>query len=116
MSVMNTKRAPRKADIDAKRPEIFTVRDMNRNTAAVLETCRQHGRVVIRQRNGEQFAITQIKPDAPNAELNPALAERIRAHLERMKLLRERMRALGVKGPATPEGIDELNRIIAGDE
>jgi hypothetical protein len=33
-----------------------------------------------------------------------------------MKLLRERLRALGVRGPTTPEGIEELNRIIAGDE
>ena len=43
------------------------------------------------------------------------LAERVRAHTKRMKLHRARMRAMDVHGPITMEGIEHLNRIIAGE-
>ncbi len=95
-------------------PEVFTVREMNRDTAAVLDACRQHGQVVIRHRSGEQFAITVMK-DGAAAGPEARSPERIRQAQERMQRHRARMRAMGVRGPATPEGIEHLNRIIAGE-
>lgn len=86
-------------------PDTFTVRDMNRNTQAVLEAARQHGRITIRSRSGEQFRIEAVLPTGPR----PDFMERIRQH-------RERMRALGVSGPKTPEAIERVNAIIAGEE
>ena len=95
-------------------PDVFTVRDMNRDTAAVLEACRQHGQVVVRHRSGEQFAITVMK-EGTRAEPGPRSPERIRQAHERMLRHRARMRAMGVRGPATAEGVEHLNRIIAGE-
>jgi hypothetical protein len=104
---------PRKAGRNTH-PEVFTVRDMNRDTAAVLEACRQHGQVLIRHRSGERFAITVMKEAAADAS-EARSAERVRQAQERMARHRARMRAMGVRGPATPDGIQHLNRIIAGE-
>ena len=95
-------------------PEVFTVRDMNRDTAAVLEACRQHGQVVIRHRSGERFAITVLKETGAGGP-EARSPERIRQARERMARHRARMQAMGVRGPATREGIEHLNRIIAGE-
>ena len=35
----------------------FTVRDLHRNTAAVLEACEQEGEVIVRHRDGREFRI-----------------------------------------------------------
>ena len=95
-------------------PVMFTVRDMNRNTATVLAACRQHGRVTIRHRSGEQFAITLIKEEL-SAATPWGAKERSRQAQERMEKHRQRMRELGVRGPTTPDGIEHLSRIIAGE-
>jgi hypothetical protein len=95
-------------------PEEFTVRDMNRDTAAVLEACRQHGQVVIRHRSGERFAITVLK-EAGAAGPEARSPERTRQARERLARHRARMQSMGVRGPATREGIENLNRIIAGE-
>jgi len=95
-------------------PGVFTVRDMNRDTATVLAACRQHGRVIVRHRSGEQFAMTPVKDEAP-VGVGMDSGERIRQAHERLQLHRERMRAMGVRGPTTPEGIEHLNRILAGE-
>lgn len=87
---------------------------MNRDTAAVLEACRQHGQVVIRHRSGERFAITVIK-ESVTADPEARSPERIRQAQERMARHRARMLSMGVRGPATPDGLEHLNRIIAGE-
>ena len=38
-------------------PSVFTVWDVNRDTATVFAACREHGEVTIRSRTGEQFVI-----------------------------------------------------------
>lgn len=90
-------------------PGVFTVRDLNRDTAKVLEACRQRGRVLIRHRSGEQFAITPVESEdtaaGPRADF-----------VERMAIHRERMRAMGVRGPKLQKDIERLNRLIAGEE
>ena len=89
-------------------PVTFTVRDMNRNTQAVLEACRVHGQVTIRSRSGESFRIETVKPDSTSASPAPAFAERLRRH-------REKVRALGFAGPSKGN-LSRFHRIVAGEE
>ena len=117
MSVMKTatqsakKMKPPKAEV---LPSVFTVRDMNRNTAKVLAACRQHGRVVVRSRGGEEFEMAPMKaPEPPETPMDRE--ERVKNALERMRLYREKIRAMGMRGPQTPEEIERVNQIIAGE-
>lgn len=89
-------------------PVSFTVRDMNRNTQAVLEACRIHGQVLIRSRNGERFKIEPVVVEPPASAPSPAFAERLRQH-------REKIRALGFVGPRAADR-ERFHRIIAGEE
>jgi hypothetical protein len=89
-------------------PVSFTVRDMNRNTQAVLEACRVHGQVLIRSRSGENFKIEPVLAEPPATTPAPAFAERLRQH-------REKVRALGFIGPRA-EDMERFHRIIAGEE
>lgn len=117
MSVMKaaTKSAKKKKPAMPKElPREFTVRDMNRNTALVLAACRQHGRVIVKHRAGEAFAVTPVNEPTPIEKL-AATDERVRNAIERMRLHREKMRDMGCRGPTTPEGIEHLNKIIAGE-
>ena len=110
MSVMKTATKSAKAKKPTKvkvLPTVFTVRDMNRNTAQVLAACRQHGRVIVKHRAGEQFAMTPVNEQEPSV-IRPDFVERMRLH-------RERMREMGARGPTTPEGIEHLNKVIAGE-
>ncbi len=86
---------------------VFTVRDMNCNTATVLAACRKHGRVIVKNRAGEQFAMT------PVVEPSPCAAQP--DFLELMRLHRGRIRAMIAPGPAAEDGTEDLNKIIAGD-
>ena len=107
------KPAPKKRQIRRKAspelPDTFTVRDMNRNTQTVLSAARLHGQVTIRSRSGEQFRIEAVPPAQAEAGPHPDFLERMRVH-------REKMRALGVVGPKTTEAHERLNRVIAGEE
>lgn len=117
MSVMNTakksvkKTKPAKAEV---LPSVFTVRDMNRNTAKVLAACRLHGRVLVRSRGGEEFEVAPMKVPKP-PETPEDREERVKNALERMRLHREKIRAMGMRGPQTPEEIERVNQIIAGE-
>jgi hypothetical protein len=111
MSVMKTttrpaKKKPSSAKVDLL-PSVFTVRDMNRNTALVLAACRQHGRVLVKHRAGEQFVMTPV--------IEPSASATRPDFVERMRLHRERMREMGARGPTSPEGVEHLNKVIAGE-
>jgi hypothetical protein len=114
MSVMKTKAVTKKKAKPVKKaevlPTVFTVRDMNRNSAKVLAASLQHGRVTVKHRAGKSF---EIKPVAVVSSENPA--KYADEALERMRLHRERIRAMGCQGPTTPEGIERVNMIIAGE-
>lgn len=84
----------------------FTIRDMSRNTQAVLEACRVHGHVTIRSRSGESFRIETVKSE--KAAPAPAFAERLRQH-------REKVRTLGFSGPSQ-SNLPRFHRIVAGEE
>jgi hypothetical protein len=89
-------------------PVTFTVRDMNRNTQAVLEACRVHGQVLIRSRSGEKFKIERVVAETSATAPAPAFAERLKQH-------REKVRALGFAGPRAAD-MERFHRIVAGEE
>lgn len=39
-----------------------TVRELHRNTAAVLEVCEREGEVIIRHRNGQEYRMEPVTP------------------------------------------------------
>lgn len=102
----------RRAARPAKRlPTVFTVRDMNRDTAAVLNAVRQHGRIIIRSRSGEAYAVSRIVAEKTMSTA-PGMVEDFSA---RQLRYREQMRALDGAVPRVKD-IERLNRIIAGEE
>jgi hypothetical protein len=91
----------------------FTVRDLSRETAAVLEVCQREGTVSIRTRSGEEFELTsktKKKPKKPEKKLSAAAQawvdcrDKMRAHRQRLGLL-----------PLEREQMDKLGRMIAGE-
>jgi antitoxin (DNA-binding transcriptional repressor) of toxin-antitoxin stability system len=106
MSDMKTSPKPAKKNanpVPEPRRE-FTVRDLNRHTAELLEAARQHGSVTVRSRAGEQFTVSTKRP----ADLIAKDFE------ERMRLHRERLAAVGYKEP-TAEGWEAIAKAIAGE-
>ena len=110
MSVMKAKpksNAKKKPQTAKRLPSVFTVRDMNRNTATVLEACRQNGRIIVRHRSGEEFEMTPAKVEK-SAQPRPDFMARMEAHWQRM-------RDLGVRPATTPGEVERINQIIAGE-
>ena len=110
MSDMKTIAKPAKKKARARRKPAarreFTVRDLNRNTAELLEAARKHGSVTVRSRAGESFRIEAIKKLLAVPE--PSTFE------ERHRRFRELMASLGNKcGPNVD--VERLNKIIAGE-
>lgn len=109
MSDMKTasKKAAKKTRARTAKPlrREFTVRDMNRSSAELLEAARKLGRVTVKSRGGEVFEVSVSRP--PPALVVPSMVERMRAH-------RQRMTALGnTCGPEVD--IERLNKVIAGE-
>lgn len=105
-----TKRQSKERQVEAP-PDTFTVRDMSRNTASVLNASLVHGQVRIKSRGGPTFL---LMPDRA-AE---SLAERAKAaghFASRQREYREKLRAMGAR-PPLPEDMERINRIIAGEE
>jgi len=84
----------------------FTVRDLNRHTAELLEAARKHGSVTVRSRSGETF---QMRHFAPNRT-----ADQVKNFEDRMSRHWERLKAVGYKEP-TPEGWAAIAKAIAGE-
>ena len=88
MSDMKTasKKAAKKARARTAKPlrREFTVRDMNRSGAELLEAARKLGSVTIRSRAGEAFEVRSVKevPTVPAAA--NSMLERMRRHRERL--------------------------------
>ena len=87
--------------------DTFTVRDMNRQPQAVLNSARELGRVHIQGRSGERFLIQPVLV----AEAARSTREDFRARLVALHL---RMRGDGSEG-FTGEGWDTFSEIIAGE-
>jgi len=92
-------------------PTVFTVRDMNRDTTTVLNAVRQHGRVTIRSRGGQEYAISRIITKKTGSAAR-GIGEDFSA---RQLRYREQMRALDGTLPGAVD-LERLNRIIAGEE
>ncbi len=117
MSVMKTLTKPvrkKKSAAEKELPREFTVRDMNRNTALVLAASRKYGCVVVKHRNGEQFEVMPSRMQALEQEAEER-KERARLTMEKMERHWQRLRDMGMRGPTTPEGIERINQIIAGE-
>ncbi len=84
----------------------FTVRDLNRQPAKILDVVRKFGSAEIRTRGGEVFTI------APKAEKKAKA--RTKAFPD-FKARWRRMRELG-HVPPPPSENERINRIIAGEE
>lgn len=93
-------------------PDTFTVRDMSRNAASVLNASLVHGQVRIKSRGGPTFL---LMPD----RTGESLAERAKAvgdFASRQREYREKLRAMGCRPPMTAEETERIHRIIAGEE
>jgi len=86
----------------------FTVRDLNRQPAKVLAACDLHGSVCIRTRSGRLYSLKrEISEPARTAQVESLVARRQR--------LRQQLRAAGFV-PPSPDEMEQINRIIAGEE
>ena len=88
-------------------PAAFTLRDLNRQPAAILRACDQRGSVRIRTRDGRTYSLRLEKaPSKPEDEVH--------GFMERMKRHHDRMKAAGYAPP--PSAVRaRLNEIIAGE-
>jgi hypothetical protein len=84
----------------------FTLRDLNRQPAKVLEAVRKFGSVEIRNRKGEVFTISRNLPKQTRT---------VADYVARFDALWKRQRELGLIPPPESEN-DRLDRIIAGEE
>ena len=138
MSDMKTiaKRVKKKSAPSRRKPEPrreFTVRDLNRHTAELLDAARKHGSVIVRSRGGEAFTVragrvTEALDFARRKmELRASLEDPKRDHMPEINLeaaqdfaarqvrYRAKLRALVGKCP-TKIDVERINRIIAGEE
>ena len=79
----------------------FTVRDLNRHLAKVLEACNRVGSVRIKHRNGQAYQLTPAPPEPD--EVKPAYPD-----------FAARRKALGMK-MMTRAQRDKLDALIRGD-
>ena len=117
MSVMKTSAKPsrkKKSAAEKELPREFTVRDMNRNTALVLAASRKYGSVVVKHRNGERFEVMPSRMQAleQEAEERKEVMRRVKEKMEKHLKL---MRGLGFRADLTPDGVERINQIIAGE-
>jgi hypothetical protein len=85
---------------------VFTLRDLNRRPAKVLEAVRKFGCAEIRTRSGEVFTMSALPKPA-----NDRAAKRFPDFSARWKKLRE----LGHAPPSYSQN-ERIDRIIAGEE
>ena len=84
---------------------VFTLRDLNRQPAKVLDAVRTFGRALIRTRNGEEFSLTRVeRPNKRKASDFPDFPTRWK-----------KLRQLGLVPPPPSEN-ERIDRIIAGEE
>ena len=89
-------------------PATFTLRDLNRQTAKVIEACDAAGVVHIRTRDGRFYT---LQPDAAP----PVPSAPVTGIVESRQEYRKRLREAGFV-PLTLEETERFYRIIAGEE
>ena len=85
---------------------VFTLRDLNRQPAKVLDAVRKFGSAEIRTRSGEVFTVA-VKAEKSAKRSGTGLPD-FEAHWKRL-------RELGLVPPPAAES-ERINRIIAGEE
>jgi hypothetical protein len=93
-------------------PDTFTVRDMSRNAASVLNASLVHGQVRIKSRGGPTFLLMPDRTAETHAEQAKAAGD----FASRQREYREKLRAMGCRPPMTAEETERIHRIIAGGE
>src|SRR5437016_3810069 len=84
----------------------FTVRDLDRRPAEVLDACERDGEVKIRRRSGRSFTLKSDEPPAPKITFGEWLDQ-----------INRRRRKLFPDGPVmTPEQAREFDRLIASED
>jgi hypothetical protein len=86
----------------------FTLRDLNRQPAKVLAACDMHGTVRIRTRGGRSYSLKRESSE-------PDRTAKVESLVARRQRLRQRLRAAGFV-PPSPADMEQVNRIIAGEE
>ena len=81
----------------------FTVRDLNRQLARVLEACDRMGMIRIRSRKGQTYELRAQKPEPPAQDAKPAYPD-----------FAARRRALGMP-MMTKKQRAMLDKMIAGE-
>ncbi len=89
----------------------FTVRDLSRRTAELLDAVRKYGVVEVRARSGEVFTVAPKK----TAERSLTQAEIADAFFKKSEARAQRFREMGFVPPPEEE-MERINRIIAGEE
>jgi prevent-host-death family protein len=89
----------------------FTVRDLSRRTAELLDAVRKYGVIEISARTGEVFTIASKKKKQKARKHADLTAEFLRKSEERA----QRFREMGFIPPPASE-MERINRIIAGEE
>ncbi len=84
---------------------VFTLRDLNRQPAQVLEAVRKFGGAMIRTRSGEEFSLTKVEPPGKRSDQDfPDFSSRWK-----------KLRKLG-NTPPPPSLNDRINQIISGEQ
>jgi len=89
----------------------FTVRDLSRRTAELLDAVRKYGVVEVRARSGEVFTVAPKK----TAEHSLTQAEIAAAFFKKSEERAQRFREMGFVPPPAEE-MERINRMIAGEE
>jgi hypothetical protein len=94
----------------------FTVRELSRETAHVLEVCAREGAVSIRTRNGESFKVAAEKKlaKAKRSKAEGRLHPIAQHWVNRRKKMRAMRKELGLL-PLDQEQMDKLGQMIAGE-
>ena len=92
-------------------PDTFTVREMSRNSAAVLSASLVHGQVRIKSRGGPTFLLMPDRTEETLEVRRKAAGD----FALRQREYREKLREMGAR-PPLPEDMEPINRIIAGEE
>ncbi len=91
------------SDMIKSAPAEFTVRDLNRQLARVLEACDRLGMIRIRSRKGQTYELRAQQAEKPAKETKPAYPD-----------FAARRRALGMP-MMTKKQRDMLDKMIAGE-
>ena len=95
----------------------FTVREMNRQPAALLKACNALGAIIIRSRNGRTYRLIAEGVQSSDSGAANETTNRRHAALERMRRYHKAVDAISAPHAKwTSAQIARLNAVIAGED